>query len=91
MYEEMADMMDPEDLEYLKRNSARSKAFKIDTEMPSKKKPVKKGDDEESSGDEEMEDYEVDAVKRIQENTEHEPVKRDLLPVRSQNGAWEQR
>ncbi len=89
----MAEMMDPEDLEYLKKNASRSKAFKVDTAKESKKKADSESDDgENESEDEDMDDFESNAVKRITDAkmAEKSDKKRDLLPVRSKDG-WEQR
>ena len=91
MYKEMADMMDPEDLEYLKKNASRSKAFQI--EAKKRKRDEIEEENEDSNDDEGFEDYEKSAVKRIKESSNENSgqTKRDLLPIRSQNGKWEQR
>ncbi len=93
MYSQMAEMMDPEDLEYLKKNASRSKAFKVDTAKESKKRLDSESDNgENESEDEDMDDFESSAVKRITDAkmADKSDKKRDLLPVRSKDG-WEQR
>jgi len=97
MFSQLAGMMDPEDLEYLKRNAARGKAFNVPTDEKSNKKRKFETTEkvaEESSGDEDegFDEYERDAVKRIKAEQENDgnANKRELLPVRSTKG-WEQR
>ena len=91
MFLELADMMDPEYLEDLKK----SRVFKTPVENQ-KKKPAqsnkRKDSSDEDDDDEDLEDYEKNAKKRINENqTNEESVnKRDLLPIRSKEG-WEKR
>ena len=91
MFLELADMMDPEYLEDLKK----SRVFKTPVENQ-KKKPAQsnkmKDSSDEDDDDEDLEDYEKNAKKRINENqTNEESVsKRDLLPIRSKEG-WEKR
>ena len=95
MYSQLAGMMDPEDLDYLKRNAARGKAFNVQTEEKSdkskKRKMEAKEDPESSDEDEGFDEYERDAVKRIKaEQDQDGSKKRELLPVRLNKG-WEQR
>ena len=96
MYEEIfTDMMDPEDVEYIKKNANRGKAFNIQTTENSKKRKFEEND--EQNGDVEDEDegfdeYEQNAMKRIRDHmsNDNSSKTRNLLPVRSENG-WEQR
>ena len=90
----MAGMMDPEDLDYLKRNASRSKAFNVQTEeKQNKKRKIQENDNKESSDEDEgFDEYEKDAVKRIkaEQDEDGSNKKRELLPVRLTKG-WEQR
>ena len=95
MYSQMAGMMDPEDLEYLKRNAARGKAFNVQTEEKAKKRKfeaVKEAGESSGDEDEGFDEFERDAVKRIkaEQDNDESSNKRELLPVRSTKG-WEQR
>ena len=98
MYLQMVDMMDPEDLAYLKKNPNRNKAFNIPkADNNKKKKENGKNEDKDISSDDEdgddLDDYERNAVKRIQHVQDNEITTdntRDLLPIRSKEG-WEKR
>jgi hypothetical protein len=71
MYSEMAEMMDPEDLEYLRKNASRGKAFQIDTEKTVvdqvEENPENESgeSDDDDDGDEGFDEFETKAVKRI--------------------------
>ena len=95
MYMELQDMMDPEDLAYLKKNAKNAKALNIDIENKKKRKfedMNENGNNSDSSEDEGFDEYEKSAVKRIKEERDNDSSvkKRDLLPVRSDKG-WEKR
>ena len=95
MFMELQDMMDPEDLAYLKKNTKNAKALNIDIENKKKRKfedMAENGKKSDSSEDEGFDEYEKSAVKRIKEERDNDSTvkKRDLLPVRSDKG-WEKR
>jgi len=96
MYEEIfTDMMDPEDVEYIKKNANRGKAFNIQTTENSKKRKFEENDEQNGDVDDEDEgfdEYEQNAMKRIRDHmsNDNSSKTRNLLPVRSENG-WEQR
>ena len=99
MISQLAEMMDPEDLEYLRKNAARGKAYQIQNSDKNSVKSTKRAleqdsDDENDTDDEGFEDFEKNAVKRIKLDQDEENSgnkTRNLLPVRSREGGWEKR
>ena len=74
MISQLAEMMDPEDLEYLRKNAARGKAYQIQNSDKNSVKSTKRAleqdsDDENDTDDEGFEDFEKNAVKRIKLDT----------------------
>lgn len=89
-YAQMADMMDPEDLEYLQKNAKSRKLFDIN--IDGGKSGNEKVAQKDSSDDEEdFEGYEKAAVARIHMTNGHsKEEEKALLPIKTKDG-WKSR